>query len=101
MLKNLSLIPKKNSKEGQFLAVGSSAGTVFIVGMPMKLVRPQNDEKEQMKNFFDREEQRVQHYLRRWDFWRQKKAEADENAKNNAAVTTTTGTGGEKADAKE
>lgn len=59
----------------QFLSVGSSNGTLYVLEVPPNLIRPQGGELEYVRQFFEREQNRMEYFKMRWAYNEQQQNE--------------------------
>lgn len=76
---------KTKSKYAQYVAIGSNQGFLHILEVPRNLVKPIPDENLHIQSFFNREEEKVRYFERRFEYHKQnseelKKEQAIKNA---------------------
>jgi predicted RNA-binding protein with RPS1 domain len=69
---------KTKSKYTQYVAIGSNQGFLHILEVPRNLVKPIPDENLHIQSFFNREEEKVRYFERRFEYHKQNSVELNQ-----------------------
>ncbi|KAG2378979.1 hypothetical protein C9374_007617 [Naegleria lovaniensis] len=80
----------------QFIAIGTQNASLSVVEVPKNLIRPLPDEEKQIRNFFNREYEKVLYFKERWKIrdkeWEEKKLQQLDRGSADPETRSETGT---------